>query len=433
MIKLNLYFTVLMRKLLISFVLLTGPVLASVAQTDKWTGTWQMYSKPWPHIPAIVMELQIGEPAQHMLYPAQITLTYGNFSGIYEVLLAKKNETQLGIGRGKYPIEQKPFKLGIWMLYLNGTLDHKNGMLFLQRMWIDRFGIFMRGLYDDGELWVNTKVALRDFLYRDSITFKKLNNTPWKHPHTRRMINPDPEKDSIYYGLYDRIDARNGTVLMQVEDHEKHDRDTVTLLQNGRLIFNRTEISDSNRRQTIQLDSGRNLFTFFADNYGRLPPNTGNLYMKIDDKEYSFDFRARSNAYATFLVADIYYTPGEKKNLTDRAAERTTAPVATIPVDTADVVLELWDGQVEDGDSISLRLNGEWIVTGFPVRNKLQKIPVKLRPGENALLFMADNLGSIPPNTSELRIRYGNKTKTLGLSTDLKKNNEIRLILEGKE
>jgi hypothetical protein len=85
---------------------------------------------------------------------------------------------------------------------------------------------------------------------------------------------------------------------------------------------------------------------------------------------------------------------------------------------------------VEDGDSISLRLNGEWITSGFPVKNKLQKIPVKLRPGENSLLFMADNLGSIPPNTSELRIRYGNKTRTLGLSTDMQKNNEVILILE---
>jgi hypothetical protein len=102
--------------------------------------------------------------------------------------------------------------------------------------------------------------------------------------------------------------------------------------------------------------------------------------------------------------------------------------VATIPVDTADITLELWDGQVEDGDSISLRLNGKWIATGFPVKNALQKIPIRLQRGENILLFMADNLGKIPPNTAELRIRYGSRTRTLGLNTDMKKNNEIRLV-----
>lgn len=421
-----------MRKLFIILIFQTGIVPAAVAQTDKWTGTWQMYSKPWPHIPPIVLELQIGEPEQGVLYPAQIRLQYGKFSGVYEVLLAKKNDAQLGIGRGKYPIEEKPFKLGIWMWYLNGTLDQDNGRLTLHRMWIDRFGIFMRGLYDDGDLWVNTKVMLRDFLYRDSISFKKVNNTPWTHAHTRRIVKPAPGKDSIYYGIYERIEAHAKTVQLQVEDQEKYDRDTVTLLQNGRPIFSRAEINDSNRRQTLQLDSGRNVLAFFADNYGGLPPNTGNLYMQIDGKEYRFDFRHRANAFATFLIADIFYHPGTDNNrqLTERAEERSTTPVATISVDTTSVTLELWDGQVEDGDSISLRLNGEWIATGFPVKNKLQKIAVKLRPGENSLLFMADNLGSIPPNTAELRIRYGNKTKTLGLNTDMKKNNEIRLIFE---
>ena len=36
-------------------------------------------------------------------------------------MLARKNETQLGIGRGKYPIQQTPFTLGIWLWYFNGN------------------------------------------------------------------------------------------------------------------------------------------------------------------------------------------------------------------------------------------------------------------------------------------------------------------------
>ena len=419
-----------MRKLLILLFLLPGITPAVIAQTDPWTGTWRAENKPNGGRVPIVMELRIGAPAQGVLFPAQIKLQYGKFSGTYEVLLAKKTDTQLGLGRGKYPIEQSPFKLGIWMLYLNGTLDYKNGELSLHRMWIDKADIFMRGLYDDDEIWVSTKVELRDFLYRQAIIFRKVNNTPWTHPDTRRIIDPDPEKDSVYFGLYQRISSNSKTVELQVEDQEKYDRDTVTLLHNGRVIFSRTEINDGNRRQIVELDSGRNIFTIFADNYGGLPPNTGRLLMKIDGEDYRFNFTARPNVYATFLAGDIYYTPSPGKDLTSRASERTTTPLATLEVDTADITLELWDGQVEDGDSISLRLNGQWIATGFPVKNKLQKIPVKLRAGENSLLFMADNLGSIPPNTSELRIRNGTKTKTVGLNTDFKKNNEIKLILK---
>lgn len=406
------------RKLLIWLILLTGITHSAMAQADRWTGTWQMNSKPWPHIPAIILDIQIGVPERGVLYPAKIKLQYGSFTGIYEVLLARKNDQQLGIGRGKYPLLETPFKLGIWMWYINGTLNFNNGKISVKRMWIDGFGIWMRGL-DDDELHTNSKVALRNFLYRDSITLKKISNQPLSDSSVRRILQK--ETSDIYLGIYDPIISGDSVITMQVEDQEKYDRDTVTLLHNNKTIFSRQEINDQNRRQQIKLDTGRNLFVFFADNYGRLPPNTGNLYMKTGDKEYSFDFTHRANAFATFLVADIYYTQN---------SQREAIPIATIKVDTANIVLELWDSAKEDGDSISLRLNGQWIMTGFPVKNALQKIPIRLQPGENSLLFMADNLGSIPPNTAELRIRYGGKTKNLRLSTDMKKNNEIRLILE---
>lgn len=404
---------------LICLILLTGITHPVIAQADKWSGTWQMNSKPWPHIPAVILDLQIGVSEQGVLYPAKIRLRYGSFTGVYEVLLAKKNDHQLGIGRAKYPLQESPFRLGIWMWYLNGTLDFRDATLSLNRMWIDGFGIWMRGLYDDGDLFVNTKVMLRDFLYRDSITFKKINNQPLADSSVRRILRK--ETSDIYYGIYDRIFSSDSMITMQVEDQEKYDRDTVTLLHNNRTIFSRQEINDQNRRQQIQLDTGRNLFVFFADNYGRLPPNTGNLYTKIGEKEYSFDFSHRANAFATFVVADIYY----KQN-----GQRASVPLASIIVDTANIVLELWDSAMEDGDSISLRLNGQWVMTGFPVKKALQKIPIRLRKGENTLLFMADNLGAIPPNTAELRVRYGTKSRSLRLSTDMKKNNEIRLILE---
>jgi hypothetical protein len=152
--------------------------------------------------------------------------------------------------------------------------------------------------------------------------------------------------------------------------------------------------------------------------------------METDSRQYGFDFSNRSNVWGTFLVADVFYKPIIQNDLNKLVAKRTTDSVATITVDTAAIVLELWDAAVQDGDSISLRLNGKWLATGFPVRNAVQKIPIQLQPGENELLFMADNLGSIPPNTAELRIRYRQQTRTMRLSTDMNKNNTIKLILK---
>ncbi len=98
----------------------------AIAQTDKWTGTWQMSRKPYAGLStAIIMSLQIGIPDQKQLYPAKLKLQYGQFSGIYEMLLVRKNDGQLAISRGKYPLQESPFKLGIWLWYLNGTLDFR--------------------------------------------------------------------------------------------------------------------------------------------------------------------------------------------------------------------------------------------------------------------------------------------------------------------
>lgn len=424
----NYYFSVMKCKLFGLLSMLTFTITLSMAQADKWSGTWRMSSKPWSNSTAIILDLQIGAPEQGQLYPAKLTLRYGQFTGIYEVLLVKKNDWQLGISRGKFPLRETPFKLGIWMWYLNGTLDLRDGKLSVNRKWIDQFGIWMRGLDDDGDLWVHTKVILRNFLYRDTIALNRTSNSPLADSSVRRILHP--ETSGIYLGIYDRIVSRDSMVTMKVEDQEKYDKDTVTLLHNGKPLFSLAEVNDRNRQQQVRLDTGRNLFVFFADNYGRIPPNTGFLYMKTDGKEYGFDFSNRSNVYATFLVADIYHKPPVNNKLNNLVAGRATAPVATIAVDTADIVLELWDGAVEDGDSISLRLNGKWIATGFPVKNAVQKIPIRLQRGENVLLFMADNLGTIPPNTAELRIRYGLKTQTLGLNTDMQKNNEIRLIFQ---
>ena len=406
---------------------LCGTVIPSFAQTDKWVGTWQMSVRPWNGSTAIILDWQIGAPEQGLLYPTKIKLHYGQFTGIYEALLIKKSDEQLGISRSKYPLQETPFKLGIWLWYLNGTLDLRGQTISLHRKWVDKFGIWMRGLNgEEDDLWESSKVDLRDFLYRDSINLRKIDNIPLTDSSVRRILYP--EQSGVYLGKYDRMVTTDSVAFLKVEDQQQYDRDTVTLLHNGRPLFRMTEVNDHNRQQHVRLDTGRNLFYFFAENCGNIPPNTGFLYMKTGDKEYGFNFSNKSNVFATFLIADIYYNPTQYHHLDTLVTERTTEPIATIKVDTAEIVLELWDSEIEDGDSISLRLNGNWIATGFPVRKTLQKIPVRLEPGENRLLFMADNLGRIPPNTAKLRIKYDGKLQTLDLNTDMRKNNEIRFL-----
>ena len=419
------------------FALLTCTVNTLNAQSDKWTGVWRTTAKPYAAGTTITMELNIGAPLQGMLYPATIRLQYGEFTGRYEVLLARKTDGQLGIGRNKFPLQETPYKLGIWMWYLNGTLDYQDGKISLHRMWINKFDIWMHGLYSEDEIFVSSKVELREFLYRKDMTLTKVGSNLPADSSVQHILYP--EKNKVYFGIYHSIVSEDSLLAMNIVDQDQYDKDTVTLLHNRKAIFTREQINDHNRSLTENLDTGKNIFIFFADNYGSLPPNTGLLHTTIDGKVHDFDFSERANAYATFLVADIYHAPvrdrsrtitNDSDTVTSNVIKREAVPVATIPVNTADIILELRDTKVQDGDSISLSLNGQWVTRGFPVKTATQQIRIHLQPGENVLLFTADNLGSIPPNTAELRIRYGRKTRTFNLSTDMRRNNEIKLILE---
>ncbi|MBO9631846.1 MAG: hypothetical protein J7578_01925 [Chitinophagaceae bacterium] len=400
------------------------------AQTDPWTGVWQMTWKPTNH-PEINLQIHIGKPQQGLLYPAVIRIQNRVFTGVYEFLLVRKSESELGIGRSKYPLQETPFKLGIWLWYLNGTLQLKDNTISVNRLFIDKADFWMRGMYVDDEIFVHSKVMLRDFLYRERITLSRSTNKPFPDSSARRILHPETSK--VYFGIYDSIISRQNQLIVKLEDNERYDKDTVTLLHNGKAVFTQEQITDKNRVQELILDSGRNLLIFFADNYGNIQPNTGKLLTNIDGKEYAFSFGNRYNAYATFIVANIYHAPVptlQQERTPDTVTRRFTTPLARIPVNTAEIILELRDTQVQDGDSISLRLNGEWIKRGFPVKRAIQEILIKLNKGENRLLFVADNLGSIPPNTAELRIKYGGESKTLTLNTDLSKNNEIVLVFE---
>lgn len=462
---------IFLRRPVCILIILCCCVLTAYGQTDKWVGTWVMEFKPWPTTGGIKLQLQIGKPERNMLYPAQLKVLYSPFSGTYEVLLAKKNDNQLGIGRGKYPVEETPFHLGAWMLYLNGTLNYQEKgapELSLQRMWINSHELYMQGLYSDDEMYTYMKDLLRELLSRRDIVLKKLNNTPWQHKDTQRILHP--ERDSVYFGIYDKVDVYDSIVPLSIRDEDAIDKDTVTLLHNGKRLLDRSFISETGTVLQLPLDTGINIVTLFADNYGRLPPNTGAFKVKTTTGTYMFDFSHRPNAYATFLVAqlnrlprppvkdtvkgqetaasatiDVQHLPGRNpghpvkdsirtsllKPVDDeRIRERQTSLLEKITVQQAEVTLELWDDAAEDGDSISIRMNGLEVVTGFPVKRQRQQLKVTLEQGENKLIMLADNLGSIPPNTAVMRIVAGALRKYVTIKTDLKQNNMLLINYE---
>jgi predicted secreted protein len=82
----------------------------------------------------------------------------------------------------------------------------------------------------------------------------------------------------------------------------------------------------------------------------------------------------------------------------------------TIYWESNKVKLFIWDANMEDGDKITLTINGNIILDDFETTNKRKKIKYKLAEGENTIEIMATNLGTSPPNTSRIEL-VDSKTK----------------------
>jgi len=101
-----------------------------------------------------------------------------------------------------------------------------------------------------------------------------------------------------------------------------------------------------------------------------------------------------------------------------------------VEVPAAQLDIYVWDDENVDGDTISLNLNGKWILEKYMVTKERKKITVHLEPGSgNYLALYAENLGKAPPNTAVISFNDGNKERTLTLTSDMKRCAAVQFIL----
>ena len=99
----------------------------------------------------------------------------------------------------------------------------------------------------------------------------------------------------------------------------------------------------------------------------------------------------------------------------------------TITVSKPEFDIEIWDRSVVDGDSISLNLNGKWILEEYEVVKTKLRIHVKVdvNASNNYLILYALNLGEISPNTAAVAVLIDGKEYKLTLTSDLKKSGAL--------
>jgi hypothetical protein len=105
-------------------------------------------------------------------------------------------------------------------------------------------------------------------------------------------------------------------------------------------------------------------------------------------------------------------------------ANRQNELVKSITVNTRDVVIDIYDNGTIDNDTVSVYLDKRLVVSKQRLTD--QPITVKLRLDEDndyhELVMVAENLGDIPPNTSLMVVKAGDKQYEVRITSTEQKN-----------
>ena len=104
--------------------------------------------------------------------------------------------------------------------------------------------------------------------------------------------------------------------------------------------------------------------------------------------------------------------------------------IRTVEIQQDSLVLSLYDNGTVDGDTVSILLNKQIIISRLGLTSSAYNKTIFLTPemGDTLELIMyAENLGGLPPNTGLLIVRDGSANHEIRFSGDLTKNSAIIL------
>ena len=90
-------------------------------------------------------------------------------------------------------------------------------------------------------------------------------------------------------------------------------------------------------------------------------------------------------------------------------------------------LLNIWDDGIEDGDIVSVKLNGIIVLYNYTLKKDMKAVGITLTKGENIIEIIAQNTGTRFPNTAYLSVEdTESKTK---LSSNLEKDQIAKIVV----
>ncbi|QQS29035.1 MAG: WD40 repeat domain-containing protein [Sphingobacteriales bacterium] len=152
-------------------------------------------------------------------------------------------------------------------------------------------------------------------------------------------------------------------------------------------------------------------------------PPTPPPVQPVEKKEEPVVLAPPVNKPAELENVKLTYTT---RNIPDSLGDRKVVPGRRMIVDSEYLEFWVWDEEYEDGDTISLYFNDQWILKEYLLTKRKLKIKVNInRNADNYLILYAHNEGTRPPNTAALTIVDGKKTNKIALASNMRKCDAI--------
>ncbi len=163
------------------------------------------------------------------------------------------------------------------------------------------------------------------------------------------------------------------------------------------------------------------------------PPNQNK---KLPPPVVKKDTIAKSAPQTQPAQPEIKNTPPKKLlPVPEVIKERSNPLIKTITTDLPDVKIELYDNGEIDGDTITVYDNNQVIAWKKGLTDKPLTLNLKADASTptHEFVMVADNLGSIPPNTALMIITTGGKRYQLFISSDKQKNAKVIVQYEAQK
>jgi hypothetical protein len=161
----------------------------------------------------------------------------------------------------------------------------------------------------------------------------------------------------------------------------------------------------------------------------RKPPPRSKLVAKLDE----MGLRDKLSFMQPAVKKEVVTVPVKEKEIVIKSptevVKRETEVIRTVLFKSDSLVISLYDNGEIDGDTVSLVLNGNVILSKQGLTDKaIRKTIAASQIGDSSkLVLYAENLGRIPPNSGLLILQDGNERYQIRFSGDLQKNSAVIL------